>query len=42
MKRYELKQISENWFGIYDIARCEYIIESTSYGIKVYVEIFNC
>ena len=42
MKRYEVKQISENWFGIYDIARREYIIESTSCGIKVYAEMFNC
>ena len=42
MKRYEVKQISENWFGIYDIAHREYIIESTSCGIKVYAEMFNC
>lgn len=42
MKRYEVKQISENWFGIYDIARREYIIESTSFGIKVYAEMLNC
>jgi hypothetical protein len=42
MKRYEVKQIRENWFGIYDTARREYVIESTSYGIKVYAELFNC
>ena len=42
MKRYELKQISQNWFGIWDTARREYIIESTGYGIRVYAEMFNC
>lgn len=42
MKRYEIKQISMNWFGIWDNVRREYIIESTSTGIKVYTEMFGC
>lgn len=42
MKRYEVRQISDNWFGILDIARREYVIESTGYGIKVYADMFNC
>ena len=42
MKRYEIKQISMNWYGIWDNARREYIIESTSTGIKVYAEMFGC
>ena len=42
MKRYEIKQISMNGYGIWDNARREYIIESTSTGIKVYAEMFNC
>ena len=42
MKRYEIKQISMNWYGILDNARREYIIESTSTGIKVYAEMFGC
>ena len=41
MKRYEIRQISENWFGIYDNAKKEVVIESTSIGIKVYAEILG-
>ena len=42
MKRYEVKQISMNWFGIYDNVRREFVIESTSIGIKAYADLFNC
>lgn len=42
MKRYEVKQISMNWFGIYDNVRREFVIESTSIGINFYAELFNC
>ena len=39
--RYEVKQISGNWFGIYDNVKRKYVIESTSTGIKVYAEMFK-
>lgn len=42
MKRYDVKQISMNWFGIYDNVRREFVIESTSTGINVYAKMFNC
>lgn len=42
MKRYEVKQISINWFGIWDNVKREYVIESTSYGIEVYRKMFDC
>lgn len=42
MKRYEVKQISNNWYGIYDNVKREYIIESTVIGIEVYRAIFDC
>ena len=42
MKRYEIKQISMNWYGIWDAVRREYIIESTVTGIKVYAEMLGC
>ena len=42
MKRYELRQISFNWFGIWDNVKREYIIESTSYGIEFYRKMFDC
>lgn len=42
MKRYEVKQISNNWFGIWDNVKKEYVIESTSYGIEVYKAMFEC
>lgn len=41
MKRYEVKQISANWFGIYDNVKREFVIESTGTGIRVYKELFN-
>ena len=41
MKRYEIKQISENWFCIYDKVKNENVIESTSIGIKIYAEILG-
>jgi hypothetical protein len=41
MKRYEVKQISNNWYGIWDNVMREYVIESTSIGIEVYRKIFN-
>lgn len=41
MKRYEVKQISDNWFGIWDDVKKEYVIESTSCGIKVYADMFG-
>lgn len=42
MKRYEVKQISINWFGIWDNVKREYVIESTGYGIKIYRKMFDC
>lgn len=42
MKRYEVKQIGMNWYGIWDNTRKEYVIESTAYGIRVYAEMFGC
>lgn len=37
----EIRRISNNWYGIYDKARREFVIESTSYGIEVYRKMFN-
>lgn len=42
MKRYEVKQISFNWFGIWDRVMQEFVIESTSYGIGFYRKLFDC
>lgn len=42
MKRYEVKQISTNWYGIWDYVKREFMIESTSYGIEVYRKLFDC
>ena len=42
MKHYEVKQIGMNWFGIWDNIRREFVVESTSIGINVYAELFNC
>lgn len=42
MKRYEVKQISINRFGIWDNVKHEYVIETTGYGIKFYRELFEC
>lgn len=39
--RYEVKKISNNWYGIYDAVKREMVIESTANGIKVYAEIFK-
>lgn len=41
MKRYEVKQISSNWFGIWDNVKREYAIESTGYGIEAYKKLFG-
>lgn len=41
MKRYEVKRISENWYGIYDNVKKEFVIESTGYGISIYKELFG-
>lgn len=41
MKRYEVRRISQNWYCIYDNVKHESVIESTSIGIKVYVEILG-
>ena len=40
-KRYEIKQISQNWFGIYDSIRREFVIETTGYGIESYKKLFG-
>lgn len=40
-KRYEIKQISQNWFGIYDTIRREFVIETTGYGIESYKKLFG-
>lgn len=37
----EIRQISNNWFGIYDKAKRMFVIESTSVGIEVYRKLFN-
>lgn len=41
MKRYVIKQISGNWYCIYDSVKKEAVIESTSIGIKVYAELLG-
>ena len=41
MKRYEIRQISQNWYCIYDNVMRAAVIESTSIGIKVYAEILG-
>lgn len=42
MKRYEVKRISLNWYGIWDSAKREFVIESTGYGIECYRKLFAC
>ena len=42
MKRYEIKQISVNWYGVWDNVKCEYAIESTKNGIAIYRKLFDC
>lgn len=42
MKRYEVRHIALNWFGIWDNIKREFVIESTGYGIEVYRKIFDC
>lgn len=41
MKRYEIRQITKNWYCIYDNVMHAAVIESTSIGIKVYAKIFG-
>lgn len=41
MKRYEVKQIAMNWFGIYDNVKHEMVIESTRIGIESYKDLFE-
>lgn len=41
MNRYEIRKISNNWYGIYDTVKKEFILESTKYGIESYKELFN-
>jgi hypothetical protein len=41
MKRYEVRQISQNWYGIYDTVKREFVIETTGCGIQFYRELFN-
>lgn len=40
MERYEVKQISNNWFGIWDKVKKEFVVEATAYGIEIYKELF--
>ena len=40
--RYEMRRISENWFGIWDNVKCQFVIESTGIGIKVYAKMWGC
>ena len=42
MERYEVKQISNNWYGVYDNIKREYAIESTKNGIAIYRKLFGC
>lgn len=42
MKRYEVKHISLNWYGIWDNAKREFVLESTGYGIESYRKLFDC
>ena len=42
MSKYELRQISGNWYGIWDNVRREFVIESTSCGIQMYAKMFGC
>lgn len=42
MKRYEVKRISLNWYGIWDNAKREFVIESTGCGIECYRKLFDC
>ena len=37
----EIRQISTNWYGIYDNAKRKFIIESTRFGIEIYGKLFN-
>ncbi|WP_255370380.1 hypothetical protein [Holdemania sp. Marseille-P2844] len=41
MKRYEVKQISTNWYGIYDSVKHEFVIETTGYGLESYKKLFG-
>ena len=40
MPRYEVKQISFNWYGIYGNVMHEYVMESTSVGIDLLAQLF--
>ena len=42
MKRYEVKQISNNWFGIWDSVKKEFVAETTSIGLGFYRDLFDC
>lgn len=37
----QLIKISNNWYGIYDSVKREFIIESTGIGIEFYRKLFN-
>ena len=39
--KYTIKQISINWYGIYDQIHREPVMESTYYGMKVYAKLFG-
>ena len=41
MKRYEIRQISQNWFCIYDNMVHTVVVESTTIGIKIYAKMFG-
>ena len=42
MKRYQVKQISAMWYGIWDNVKREFVIETTYYGIEAYRKLFDC
>ena len=42
MKRYKVKSISLNWYGVWDNVKREFVIESTGYGIEFYRKMFDC
>lgn len=41
MNRYEVRQISPGWWGIWDNIRQKYVVETTRKGIEVYAEIMG-
>lgn len=41
MKRYEVKHIALNWYGIWDNVKKEFVAETTSYGLDFYKELFD-